>query len=129
MGQRIFFDENDLLGQFKRMNETLLNMLEFAWIHEDKIITIESLMSRWAVTEISTQRFKVEWNKNKSLRNAYSDFDDFLGLDWWRNEFEFVDDQIKKSLIERFRLTIDICLFSNTYDEETLWKIIEKSNK
>lgn len=128
MGQTFYFDEEDLIGQFKRLNDTRLNMLEFAWLHEDIIAVIESLMSRWAVNTLSTQRLKDEWDQlDKDLRESYFDFDDYLGNDWWLYEIEYVDDEIKKKMIERFRLTIGVCIFSNTYDEESLWDSIEKA--
>ena len=49
MGQRFYIDENDLNGQFDRLDRNLMEMLEFAYLHEDMVNTIEQLMSEWGV--------------------------------------------------------------------------------
>ena len=48
MAQSFYLNESDLKGQLTKLNDTLSNMLEFAFLHEDMVSTIESLMTEWA---------------------------------------------------------------------------------
>ena len=47
MPQSFNLNESDLKGQLTKLNDTLSNMLEFAFLHEDMVSTIESLMTEW----------------------------------------------------------------------------------
>ena len=47
MAQSFYLNESDLKGQLTKLNDTLSNMLEFAFLHEDMVSTIESLMTEW----------------------------------------------------------------------------------
>ena len=132
MGQRFYIDESDLDGQLTKLDENLWGMLDFAYIHEDVVNTIDVLMGNW---------FKEDhYGIYKSLIEEYENFDDegkgyYEDINewlmesgrWWFEEFTKLDDNNKKLFIERYRLTISTCLFSNTYDEDELRSTIEES--
>ena len=134
MPQRFYIDESDLDGQLKRLDENLWGMLDFAYLHEDMTITIESLMGEW-FQEAFPDRYKSlteEYNNlEESEKEFYDDIDEWL-MDfgrWWMEEFENLDDDNKKLFIERYRLTIASGLHSDTYNEETLMEQINDSWK
>jgi len=134
MPQRFYIDESDLDGQLKKLDENLWGMLDFAYLHEDMTITIESLMGEW-FQEAFPDRYESlteEYNNlEESEKEFYDDFDEWL-MDvgrWWMEEFENLDNDNKKLFIERYRLTIASGLHSDTYNEETLMEEINDSWK
>ena len=134
MPQRFYIDESDLDGQLKKLDENLWGMLDFAYLHEDMTITIESLMGEW-FQEAFPDRYESlteEYNNlEESEKEFYDDIDEWL-MDfgrWWMEEFENLDNDNKKLFIERYRLTIASGLHSDTYNEETLMEEINDSWK
>lgn len=129
MGQRFYIDENDLSGQFNRLDRNLMEMLEFAYLHEDMVNTIEQLMSEWGENNLNGyQELKDEFDAlPEDQKDYYDEFEDYLfemGR-WWISEFDNLDDENKKNFIERYRLTIVCCLHSDTYDVEKIREEIE----
>ena len=133
MGQRFYLDENDLDGQFDRLNNNLFEMLDFAYIHEDMVNTIEELIGEWAKGELHKQYrdlLDIWQNMEEDEKLMYEDGDAYIRMDnsrWWSESFNDLEINIKKIFIERYRLTIALCMFSNTYDYEILQKSIETS--
>lgn len=134
MPQRFYIDESDLDGQLKKLDENLWGMIDFAYLHEDMTITIESLMGEW-FQEAFPDRYESlteEYNNlEESEKEFYEDINEWL-MDfgrWWMEEFENLDNDNKKLFIERYRLTIASGLHSDTYNEETLMEEINTSWK
>ena len=129
MPQSFNLNESDLKGQLTKLNDTLSNMLEFAFLHEDMVTTIESLMTEWAIKVFRDKldTFKKNYDSlPKSEKEIYSDFDEFMydhSL-WWLDQDS---DENLKMVIKRFRLTIGVCLYSSSYNEDSLKEKI-KSN-
>ena len=132
MGQRFYIDESDLNGQLTKLDENLWGMLDFAYIHEDMVNTIDVLMGNWfkddhyGIYESLMEEYE---NLDDVEKRYYEDMNEWLMESgrWWFDEFTKLDDNNKGLFIERYRLTISICLHSDTYDEETLKSTIEKS--
>ena len=59
MGQQFYLDENDLNGEFERFNANLYEMMEFAYIHEDMVNTIEELVNDWAKNNLTLEYQKL----------------------------------------------------------------------
>ena len=129
MPQRFYLDQRDLKGQLTRLDDTLSNMLEFAFLHEDMVSTIESLMNEWSVEVFPNKldEFKKDYDSlPESEKGFYPDFDEFMydhSL-WWLDQ---ESDKNLKMVIERLRLTIGVCLHSSTYDEDSLKEKIESN--
>ena len=130
MPQRYYINESDLNGELTKLDENLFSMLDFAFLHEDMVNTINELMSEWGKENISTFHKKVEeFNKlPDDQKQWYEYIDDWLNEEgrWWIAEFDRIDDEEKKTFIQRYRLTISYCLHSSTYDYESLKQEIEK---
>jgi len=129
MPQRFYLDERDLQGQLTKLDNTLSNMLEFAFLHEDMVSTIESLMTEWAMEVFPNKldEFKKDYDSlPESEKEFYSDFDEFMYDygNWWLDQDS---DENLKMVIERFRLTIGVCLHSSTYNEDSLKGEIESN--
>jgi hypothetical protein len=129
MPQSFYLDERDLQGQLTKLNDTLSNMLEFAFLHEDKVITIESLMTEWGMEVFPNKldEFKKDYDSlPESEKEFYSDFNEFMYDygNWWLDQDS---DENLKMVIERFRLTIGVCLYSSTYDEDSLKEEIDSN--
>ena len=60
MPQRFYIDESDLNGQFEKIDNNLFGMLDFAYLHEDMVNTIEELMNEWGKEKIPTYQAIVE---------------------------------------------------------------------
>lgn len=131
MPQRFYYDENDLDGTVEKLDRNLMEMLDFAYLHEDMVNTIEALMSDWGKENIPTYSDIIEEYENmpEDQKEWYDDVDEYLTEfgRWWMEEFGKLDNEMKVKFIERYRLTIAMCLFSNTYDYETLTKEINES--
>ena len=130
MGQRFYIDENDLNGQLDRLDRNLMEMLEFAYLHEDMVNTIEQLMSEWGVENLSGyQQLRDEYDAlSEEDKEYYDEFEDFLfeAGRWWIGEFDNLEDvNEKKNFIERYRLTIVCGLHSDTYDVDKIREEIE----
>tara|TARA_B110000259_G_scaffold49287_1_gene57661 strand:- start:987 stop:1391 length:405 start_codon:yes stop_codon:yes gene_type:complete len=129
MPQSFNLNESDLKGQLTKLNDTLSNMLEFAFLHEDMVTTIESLMTEWAIKVFRDKldTFKKNYDSlPKSEKEIYSDFDEFMydhSL-WWLDQDS---DENLKMVIKRFRLTIGVCLYSSSYNEDSLKEKIESN--
>ena len=54
MPQRFYFDEKDLDGTVNKLDRNLMEMLDFAYLHEDMVNTIEQLMSDWGLISIDS---------------------------------------------------------------------------
>lgn len=132
MGQQFYLDENDLNGQFERLNANLYEMMEFAYIHEDMVNTIEELVNEWAKDNLTQeyQKLIVYWDEmSEDEKTSYSDVEDFIQMDctrWWVDSFPGLEVELKKKFIERFRLTVGVCMSSSTYDYDTIKGNIEK---
>ena len=59
-------------------------------------------------------------------KEFYSDFNEFMYDygNWWLDQDS---DENLKMVIERFRLTIGVCLYSSTYDEDSLKEEIDSN--
>jgi hypothetical protein len=132
MGQQFYLDENNLNGQFERLNANLYEMMEFAYIHEDIVNTIEELVNEWAKDNLTQeyQKLIAYWNEmSEDEKSSYSDAEDFIQMDctrWWVDSFPDLDVELKKKFIERFRLTVGVCMSSSTFDYDTIKGNIEK---
>ena len=132
MGQRFYIDESDLDGQLTKLDRNLWGMLDFAYIHEDMVNTIDLLMEEWfrdeypEVYEILEDQYR---DLDESDKEFYEDMDEWLSEDgrWWFDEFTKLDDDKKKLFIERYRLTISTCLHSITYNDDKLRSDIDES--
>ena len=131
MPQRFYFDENDLDGTLDKLDRNLMEMLDFAYLHEDMVNTIESLMSDWGKENIPSYETILEEYNNlpEDQKDWYEDVDEFLREDgrWYISEFTNMDEKRKTDFIQAYRLTISMCLHSNTYDYETLQNEINES--
>jgi hypothetical protein len=132
MGQQFFLDENNLNGQFERLNANLYEMMEFAYIHEDTVNTIEELVNEWAKDNLTQEYHKLigYWDEmSEDEKSSYSDAEDFIQMDctrWWVDSFPDLEVELKKKFIERFRLTVGVSMSSNTFDYDTIKGNIEK---
>ncbi len=132
MGQQFYLDENDLNGQFERLNANLYEMMEFAYIHEDMVNTIEELVNEWAKDNLTLEYQKLlgYWDEmSEDEKSSYSNAEDFIQMDctrWWVDSFPDLEVELKKKFIERFRLTVGVSMSSNTFDYDTIKGNIEK---
>ena len=132
MGQQFYLDENDLNGQFERLNANLYEMMKFAYIHEDMVNTIEELVNEWAKDNLTQEYQKLlgYWDEmSEDEKSSYSDAEDFIQMDctrWWVDSFPDLEVELKKKFIERFRLTVGVSMSSNTFDYDTIKGNIEK---
>ena len=132
MGQKFYLDKNDLNGQLERLHTNLYQMLEFAYLQDDMVSTIEFLMSAWCKENLNTlEALQQEFNElPEDTKNFYSDFDEYLDelsdgySRWWMETFNQLSNEGKEKFIQRYRLTIACCLFSNTSDVKTIKKDI-----
>ena len=68
MPQRFYFDENDLNGTVDKLTNNLNDMLDFAYLHEDMVNTIEALMSDWGKENLPTYPEYIEEYENMARR-------------------------------------------------------------
>lgn len=131
MPQRFYFDENDLDGTLNKLDRNLMEMLDFAYLHEDMVNTIESLMSDWGKENIPSYSEIIEEYENmeEEQKQWYDDVDEYLSEygRWWIEEFDKLDDKGKTNFIQVYRLTIATCLHSDTYNYEDLQTEINDS--
>jgi hypothetical protein len=131
MPQRFYFDEKDLDGTVNKLDRNLMEMLDFAYLHEDMVNTIEQLMSDWGKENMPSYSDIIEEYENmpEDQKEWYDDVDEYLSEfgRWWMEDFGKLDDEMKVRFIERYRLTIASCLFSDTYNYETLMSEINES--
>ena len=64
MPQRFYYDENDLDGTINKLDRNLMEMLDFAYLHEDMVNTIEELMSDWGKENLPTYAGIIEEYEN-----------------------------------------------------------------
>ena len=132
MGTHFYLDENDLNGQFTRLNNNLNEMMEFAYIHEDMVNTIEELVNDWAKENLTKeyQKVLVSWDEISEKEKAeYTDVEDYIQnyhSRWWVYSFPDLEVDLKKKFIQRFRLTVILCMRSSTYDSKKIKESIEK---
>ena len=130
MGQKFYLDKYDLNGQLERLDTNLNQMLEFAYLHEAMVSTIESLMSEWCKENLNTlEALQQKFDElPEDTKNFYGDFDEYLSVygRWWMETFNQLSNEDKEKFIQRYRLTIACCLSSDTYDEETIKENIEQ---
>jgi len=132
MGQQFYLDENDLNGQFKRLNTNLYEMMEFAYIHEDLVNTIEELINEWTKNNLTVEYQKLlgYWDEmSEEEKSMYQDAEDLIQMNytgWWVESFPDLEVELKKKFIERYRLTVGVCMNSNTYDYDTIKDNIDK---
>jgi len=131
MPQRFYFDETDLNGTLEKMDRNLMEMLDFAYLHEDMVNTIEELMSDWGKENLPSYSEIIEEyeNMDEEQKKWYDDVDEYLSEfgRWWIESFEKLDDEMKKNFIHRYRMTIATCLHSNTYMYEDLMNEVNES--
>jgi hypothetical protein len=131
MPQHFYLDKENLDAELEKIDTNLFQMLDLAYLHEDMVNTIESLMADWCKENLSTyQKIEKEFEElSDDDKKYYSDFDEYLSDSgrWWIETFGQLNDQEKENFIQRYRLTIACCLHSNTYDEETIKETIEDS--
>lgn len=131
MPQRFYFDETDLNGTLEKMDRNLIDMLDFAYLHEDMVNTIEELMSDWGKENLPYYSDIIEEyeNMDEEQKKWYDDVDEYLSElgRWWIELFDKLDDEMKKNFIHRYRITIATCLHSNTYMYETLMEEVNES--
>lgn len=131
MPQRFYYDENDLDGTLTKLDRNLSDMLDFAYLHEDMVNTIEYLMSDWGKENLpGYSQIEEDYNNlTDEEKDWYEDLDEYLQEDgrWWLEEFSSLDNEGKTNFIQRYRLTISYCLHSDTYDYETLQNQINES--
>ena len=132
MPQRFYLNETDLNGALEKMDRNLMEMLDFAYLHEDMVNTIEELMSDWAKENLPSYSDSIEEyeNMNEEEKDFFDDIDDYISSElgrWWIESFDNLDDEMKKNVIHRYRLTIATCLHSNTYMYEDLMNEINES--
>jgi hypothetical protein len=132
MPQRFYLNETDLNGTLEKMDQNLMEMLDFAYLHEDMVNTIEELMSDWAKENLPSYSDIIEEyeNMNEEEKDFFDDIDDYISSElgrWWIESFDNLDDEMKKNVIHRYRLTIATCLHSNTYMYEDLMNEINES--
>jgi len=108
MPQRFYFDETDLNGTLEKMNRNLMEMLDFAYIHEDTFATIEELMSDWGKENLPYYSDIIEEYENmeEEQKQWYDDVDDYLTeiRRWWIESFDKLNDEMKKNFIHRYRI-------------------------
>lgn len=131
MPQHFYLDKENLDKELEKIDNNLYEMLDLAYLHEDMVNTIESLMSDWCKENLKNilEALKTEFDElPEDTKKYYSDFDEYLSEDrWWIESFGQLNDVEKENFIQRYRLTIACCLHSNTYDEETIKESIEES--
>lgn len=115
MPQHFYLDKENLDKQFELIDNNLYQMLDLAYLHEDMIDIIESLMSDWC-KERDPVRFE-------STRQHY-EYESDMGY-WWKESFHELSDDDKNNFILRYRATIYCCLHSNTYDKDDIKRNIE----
>jgi len=132
MGQKFYLDEKDLNGQFTRLNTNLNEMLEFAYIHEDMVNTIDELVNDWAKENLTQEYQKLlgSWDEmSEEEKSEYTDAEDFIQMDcsrWWADSFPDLEVDLKKKFVKRLRLTVSVCMGSSTYDSKKIKESIEK---
>lgn len=129
MGQRFYLDEENLNEQLEKLDNNLGEMLEFAYLHEDMISTINTLMADWTKGLDVFQKLQTEWDEmSDDDKKYYDEIDEWLDENdrWWLDEFYNMSGEDKKAFILRYRLTIATCLDSDSYDEEALKEEIEE---
>lgn len=131
MPQGFFFNETDLDGTLEKMNRNLMEMLDFAYIHEDTFATIEELMSDWGKKNLPYYSDIIEEYENmeEEQKQWYDDVDDYLTeiRRWWIESFDKLNDEMKKNFIHRYRITIATCLHSDSYMYEDLMSEVNES--
>jgi hypothetical protein len=108
-----------------------MDMLDFAYLHEDMVNTIEELMSDWGKENLPSYSEIIEEyeNMDEEQKKWYDDVDEYLSEfgRWWIESFDKLDDEMKKNFIHRYRMTIATCLHSDTYMYETLMEEVNES--
>jgi hypothetical protein len=131
MPQRFYLDKENLDTELEKVDTNLFQMLDLAYLHEDMVNTIETLMSEWCKENLNTyQNIEKEFSElSDDDKKYYSDIDEYLSDmgRWWIESFSQLSDDDKETFIQRYRLTIACCLHTNTYDEETIKETIEDS--
>ena len=69
MPQEIYMNESDLNGTLTKLDENLFGMLDFAYLHEDKVNTINELISEWCKENAPTYNKRIEELDNESDSN------------------------------------------------------------
>jgi hypothetical protein len=115
MPQYFYLDKANLDKQFELIDNSLYQMLDLAYLHEDMIVIIESLMSEWC-----KERDPVQF---ESIRQHY-EYEADMGY-WWKESFHQLSVDDKENFILRYRATIACCLHSNTYDEDDIKRNID----
>lgn len=122
MTQRYNPNKENLNAELKLIDSNLSQMLELAYIHEDMVVTIESLMNEWCKMNLSIYKdYEKEWSQLAIEEKKYG-IDIWLNENgtWWLNTFNQLNDSEKEKYILRYRATIACCLHSDTYDEDDI---------
>jgi hypothetical protein len=128
MPQRFYIDKENLDEQFENLDRNLYEMLDFAYLHEDMVTTIEDLMSEWSKENLqSFNTILKDWEKmTEEQKDLYEDFDEYIrDFGRWWVELDNLTDEEKINLIERYQITIFYSLHSDTYSYDSIKENIE----
>ncbi len=137
MPQRYSPDKENLELELEKMDTNLYQMVEQGLMHEETLMTIESLFSEWSKKNLNAyQNLEREFEElSKEDRKYYEDIDEYIQEKgrWWIEIFNQLTSEEKVSFLHRYNLTISCCLNSDTSDEETIndsietgWKLISQ---
>ena len=126
-------DNENLDLELEKMDTNLYHMVEQGLMHEEVLMTIESLISEWSKENLNAyQTLEKEFEElSKEDRKYYEDIDEYIQEKgrWWIEIFNQLTTEEKVKFLHRYNLTISCCLHSDTYDEETIKDSIEKGWK
>jgi hypothetical protein len=128
MPQRFYIDKENLDEQFEKLDRNLYEMLDFAYLHEDMVTTIEDLMSEWSKENLqSFNTILKDWEEmTEEQKDLYEDFDEYIrDFGRWWVELDNLTDEEKINLIERYQITIFYSLHSDTYSYDSIKENIE----
>lgn len=131
MPQRYYIDKENLNEEFDRIDKFPYELENFAIIHEDMTNTIENLMSIYSKDKL--QAYEDYVNEYEELpsedKEYYEDADDYIwqniGSRWWVDSYYDLSDVEKEEFLIRYRNTIACCVYSDTYNQDTIWEEIE----
>ena len=128
MPQRFYIDKENLDEQFEKLDRNLYEMLDFAYLHEDMVTTIEDLMSEWSKENLqSFNTILKDWEEmTEEQKDLYEDFDEYIrDFGRWWVELDNLTDEEKINLIERYQIAIFYSLHSDTYSYDSIKENIE----
>lgn len=101
MPQRFYLDKENLDSELEKIDNNLFEMLDLAYLHEDMVNTIESLMSDWCKENLNIlETLQTEFDElPENTKKYYSDFDEYLSDcgRWWMESFNQLKTKKKKT--------------------------------